>query len=145
VNTLSSIFAACSLVASQALASPSIGSLAERDLDPPEFCQFFASKARMSVVLELKYWEAKMRLDDKLVRLKVEEAKCLRNCVVPGKSGVRVFRMSAPGVAATLTKKVSCARDAEVCGGLEEGGARLEVSTSAGRTAVPIWGEYCDM
>jgi hypothetical protein len=145
VNPLSSIFAALSLVASQALAGPSIGSLIESDLKAPEFCRFHAGKASTSVVLELKYWEAKMRLDGDLVRLRVEEAKCLRNCVAPGKSGVRVFRMSSPGVAATLTKKVSCARHAEVCGGLEEGSARLEVSTPAGRTVVPIWGGYCDM
>jgi hypothetical protein len=145
LKLLSSIFAACSLIASQVLAGPSIGSLNESDLNPSEFCQFTAGRASKSIVLELKYWEAKMRVDGELMRLSVEEAKCLRNCVGPGKSGVRVFRMSAPGVAATLTKKVSCARDAEACGGLEEGGARLEVSTASGRTVAPIWGAYCDM
>jgi hypothetical protein len=139
------IFATGSLIASQALASPSIGSLTESDLSTSEYCQFTVSRGSKSIVLGLKHREAKLRLDGKLMRLSAEEAKCLRNCVSPGKSGVRVFRMSAPGADATLTKNVSCARDAEACGGLEEGSARLEVSTASGRTVARIWGAYCDI
>jgi hypothetical protein len=137
--------AACSLAASQALAAPSVGSLSASDLHAAGFCRFFADKASTSVVLELQYWEAKMRLDGNLTSLSVEEAKCIKNCVGPGKSGMRVFRMSAPGVAVKLTKSVSCARDAEACGGLQAGRAQLEVSTSRGRKTLPVWGEYCDM
>jgi hypothetical protein len=144
MNLLLYSFAAFSLAASEALAGPIVGSLSESDLSATESCRLLAGEARRSVVLELKDWEAKMRLDDNLVRLRLEEAKCFRNCVGPGKSGVRVFRLSAPGIAATLTKKVSCAKHAEVCGGLQEGTAQLEVSTPAGRTVVSIWGEYCD-
>jgi hypothetical protein len=86
-----------------------------------------------------------MRLDDKLALLKVAETNCARNCVVAGGSGERIFQLPGPGVAATLTKQVTCARDAEVCGGLAAGYATLSLSTAAGSTVMRVWGEYCDM
>jgi hypothetical protein len=45
----------------------------ESDLNATQFCRFLATSASGSVVLELKYWEAKIRLNDNLVRLNVEE------------------------------------------------------------------------
>ena len=85
-----------------------------------------------------------MRLDGKLVSLRVEEKNCGNNCVGPGRSGVVVYRFLGPGVRATFTKTVTCARHAEACGGLPEGIASVAVSTSAGRTVTSVWGEYCD-
>lgn len=137
--------ATCILVTTQVIAGPRIGQLRESDLDGTQFCQFSATQADEGIVLELRYGEAKMQLHDRLVRLSVTEKKCLRNCVGPGHGGVRVFQLSGSGVRATLTKQVTCAQDAEVCSGLQEGNAKLAVSTSAGQTTMSIWGAYCDM
>jgi hypothetical protein len=147
MNQLLCTLAACILVATQAFGAPKIESLIERDLDPDasQVCRFFATKTSKSVILEMKYWEASMRVDDKPVRLSVAEKKCLKNCITSGRNRVRVFQLSGPGVTATLTKKVTCGRDAEVCGGFAEGNAQLAVSTAAGHRVTSIWGEYCDM
>jgi hypothetical protein len=145
VHRLLLSLASCALAATQAIAGPQIGQLRQSDLEPAQFCQFSATRAGRGVVLELKHWEAKLRLNDELVRLSVREQKCLGNCVGPGGSGVRAFQLSGQGVRATLTKRVTCARDAQTCAGLEEGNAKLTVFTSAGRAVASIWGKYCDM
>jgi hypothetical protein len=137
--------ATLSLVALQAIAAPSVDSVTDTDLSSGTFCRFHNKSSSASVVVGLKHWEAKMRLDGELVQLQVEEAKCHRNCVAPGRTGVRVFNLSAPGITATLKKKSTCARDAEACSGLDEGNAELAVSTSTGTKVLPVWGEYCDM
>jgi hypothetical protein len=140
----------CSLVAgflltTQVFAAPKIEPLRKSELGISQSCRFFATKASQSVVLELKHWEANLRVDNRLLRLSVAEKKCSKNCVTARRNGVRVFQLSGPGVTATLTKNITCGRDAEVCGGLDEGSALLAVSTAAGRTVTSIWGEYCDM
>jgi hypothetical protein len=145
MNQLLCCFAACILVTTQAIAAPKIESLREGDLDTSQVCRFFTTKTSKSVVLEMKYWEANMRVDDKPVRLSLTEKKCSKNCDTERRSRVRVFQLSGPGVTATLTKKVTCGKDAEVCGGLEEGNALLAVSTVAGHTVKSVWGEHCDM
>lgn len=137
--------AVCVLAIEQAIAAPKIEPLRESELDATQFCRFFAIGAGRSVILQMKHGEANMRLDDSFVRMSVKEKNCFRNCVSPGRSGVRVFQLSAPGVTATLSKKVTCGKDAETCGGLEEGKAELAVSTAAGHAVRSVWGEYCDL
>lgn len=128
-----------------ASAGPPIGHLRASDLDATSFCQFSSARARESIVLEINLREARMRIDGSLVTLSVAEKQCVSNCVGPGRSGLRVFQLSGSGVSATLTKQVTCARDAEVCGGLPEGTAQLAVSNAAGQTAMTLWGAYCDL
>lgn len=134
---------AFTLATTAVVAGPQIGNL--RDSDASQYCQFSANRESRAVVLEMKFREARMQLDGKLVSLSVKELDCLKDCVIAGASGVRIFELSGSGVRATLTKKVFCARDAEVCGGLPEGDADLRVSTAAGDTLIRIWSEYCDL
>lgn len=96
------------------------------------------------VDLELGFYEATIRINGKTLRLSVRERNCRYNCVVPGHSGVRVFDLTGPGVIATLTKVVTCGRDAEACGGLPEGEAILVLGGSSRSASVRVWGKYCD-
>lgn len=136
---------ACALATAADAAGPEIGALPGNDKDAAQFCQFSADDAAGRVVLQMKFWEARIVLDGKLIVLRVEEENCTSECVGPGASGVRSFRLTGPGVLARLSKRAECAEHAEVCGGLPEGPAELRVSTAAGETAIALWGEYCDM
>ena len=143
MNRLLPSLTACALVATVVVAGPRISPLREGNIS--HSCQFSANDATGLVVLQLNDREAMIHLDGTLTRLSVKEIDCISRCVGPGKEGVRVFQLIAPGVLATLTKSVTCAKDAEVCGGLPEGNAELRVSTESGETAIRVWGEYCDM
>jgi hypothetical protein len=136
---------ACALASGVVAATPEISAIPQNERDTSQFCAFSANDAAGEVVLQMKYWEASMVLDGQLTKLSVKEQNCTSDCVGPGLSGVRVFLLSAPGVMAKLTKQVSCAKDAEVCGGLPEGAAELQVQTIAGEVSVTLWGQYCDM
>lgn len=137
--------AACALAAAADAAGPRLGDLPANDGDAAQFCQFSADDAAGRTVLQINAGAARIVLDGRLIELRVEEETCTRDCVGPGSSGQRVFRLSGSGVLARLSKRVECAKDAEVCGGLPEGPAELRVSTAAGETAMAVWGEYCDM
>ena len=97
------------------------------------------------MVLQLRPGEARIELNDVLTVFNVKELDCASSCVSPGHVGTREFQLLAPGVLATLTKRVDCPKDAEVCGGLPAGSAELRISTASGETAVVVWGDYCDM
>jgi len=97
------------------------------------------------LVLQWAGTQGTMQIDGHPVALIVKEEQCRKNCVSPGKTGVRVFQFRGEGVRATLRKKLSCARDAEVCSGLPEGSAYLAVSTARGRTELAVRNEYCDL
>ena len=86
-----------------------------------------------------------MQIDGQTEVLAPTEARCTRNCVGPGRRGVRVFHFRNHDVRATLRKRVSCPRDAEVCGGLPEGPARLEVETAKGRIVLSVINSSCDL
>jgi hypothetical protein len=77
LNPLPFSLVAFSVAATQALAAPSVGAMTDTDLSSQEFCQFRTTSSSASVVLGLRYREAKMRLDGNLVRLQVKEATCL--------------------------------------------------------------------
>ena len=127
---------------------PKIAALPEPQVGALQGCQVRAtgsSQARGELVLAWTGTTASMQIDGQPRPLVATEARCTRDCVGPGKSGVRVFLFRNQDIRATLRKRVFCHRDAEVCGGLPAGQARLEVETANGTAVLAVQNSYCDL
>ena len=96
-------------------------------------------------MLAWKGTTASMQIDGQPRALDVTEARCTRECVRPGKTGMRVFVFQNQDVRATLRKRIFCNRGAEVCGGLPEGQATLEIKSANGTAVISVQNAYCDL
>lgn len=85
-----------------------------------------------------------MQVDGRVLTMDAKEAQCLRDCVAPGKTGIRVIHLLSGGVRATLRVPAFCPKDAEVCSGLLAGRGRLTVFAGKRQTTLPVWHEDCD-
>ena len=97
------------------------------------------------VVLEMNRAVAYLRINGSRTRLTLDESDSAQNCLAPGLAGLREFDMRGNGVRATLRKRESCSRDAEVCAGLSAGQSILEVSTTEETVTQVLRSEYCDI
>ena len=135
------------LAAKLTFAAPKLDSLRANDRGAYPACSFQSidpTNKHGPVELELGFYEATIRINGKALWLAVRERNCRSNCVMPRHSGIRVFDLTGPGVIATLTKVVTCGRDAEACGGLPEGEAILVLGGSSRSASVRVWGMSCD-
>jgi hypothetical protein len=130
-----------------ALAKPNVGAVSEPPNNTPLCRVYLASEqsTQGSLVLFWSSRSAHMQVDGHAVSLTPRELPCRSQCVSPGSSGYRVFQFSNGQTQATLRKRVSCPRDAEVCGGLPEGPAQLVVRSGAGTSQHRVRTDYCDL
>ena len=136
---------AVALFANAASASPTLGEVAsspERDFQ----CIFsLVPSARSVLVVNESSFLAAMHVDGKAVDLQVQELQCTSNCVSPGRHGIRRFKLVSHGIHGTLTKRVFCNRDSEVCAGMFAGTAHLSIQTARGRLAVVVHHPDCGL
>jgi len=138
---------ALAVLSPYALAKPSVGAVSEPPNNTPS-CRVYLASEQSTQGLLVLYWSsqtAHMQVDGHTLSLTPRELPCRSQCVSPGKSGYRVFQFSNGQTRATLRKRASCPRDAEVCGGLSEGPAQLVVHSSAGASQHRVRTEYCDL
>jgi hypothetical protein len=144
---LALLIIALAVLSSYALAKPSVGAVSEPPNNTPS-CRVYSASEQSTQGQLVLYWSsqaANMHVDGQTLSLTPSELRCRSQCVSPGSSGFRVFQFSNGRVQATLRKRVSCPRDAEVCGGLPEGPAQLTVRSSAGTYQHRVRTEYCDL
>jgi hypothetical protein len=137
---------ACALLPPGPRAAPSIDPLMESQVDLANGCRFRSPGSAQSqgrIVLQMNGEKAALHISGRPVTLHVEEEQCT-DCWYPGKSGVKVFRLTGGEVRATVIKPVFCSRDAEVCSGMHQGKARLVVTTAKGRRTASVWNDDCD-
>jgi hypothetical protein len=130
-----------------ALAAPRIDSIAA-PANPLLGCGFRTIGGPPEGGRLVLHWNAErgtMNVDGKTIELKVTAEPCRADCVAPGKSGTQVFRLrGSDGVQATLTTRVHCPRDAEVCSGLFAARAWLAMSSARGKALLHVRNEDCD-
>jgi hypothetical protein len=135
------------LAPSIALAGPRIDPLPARPAGDESGCRFFPKAAldgpRM-VVLEWSGQTGLMQIDGRPLNMNAGEEQCLKNCVAPGTTGVRVIHFAGHGARATLRIPSACNKDAEVCSGLLAAEGSLVVSKGKRRTRLVVRNEDCD-
>ncbi len=85
-----------------------------------------------------------MRVDGQILEMDATEEPCTRNCVSPGRTGVRVVHFWNARARATLRVPSACHKDSEVCAGLLAAQGSLVVYTETGRARHTVWNEDCD-
>lgn len=143
LTTMTTLLAGAAVAATriEAIAEPAAGQpgCGFRTLGPPP--------AGGRLVLFWSGARGTMNVNGKTVALAVTATPCRADCVAPGKSGTRVYRLrsgSDDDVQATLTTPVQCARDAEVCSGLLANNARLAVTAAGSKALLHVRNEDCD-
>ncbi len=141
------LFFTLMLVSTLAVTGPRIDPLPAKPATSESGCRFQVRAAQEEppqTVLEWVGQKASMQIDGRVLFMDVREEQCSRNCLAPGKTGIRVIHFLGGGVRATLRVPAFCPQSAEACSGLFAGRGSLVVFAGGSQTALSVWNEDCD-